>query len=138
VVIRLNYRAEIAHIIIMSKQDRFIPDVEILIGDGMSGSFLDVDFRLAGQGQNVTTSPMQLNTLGIGTYIKLLFKKQPPKTGKNPAGQVGLGLLKIWGQPLGYYKGVHNDATPIQSNKEEVDRVLIEMGLPMEIVNWQF
>jgi hypothetical protein len=29
----------------MAKEDRFIPEVEILIGDGMSGSFMDVDFR---------------------------------------------------------------------------------------------
>jgi hypothetical protein len=48
IVIRLNYRSEIAHIILMSKEDRFIPEIEIHIGDGMSGSFLDVDYRLAG------------------------------------------------------------------------------------------
>lgn len=47
-MIRLNYRSEIAHIILMAKEDRFIPAVEIHIGDGMSGSFLDVDYRLAG------------------------------------------------------------------------------------------
>jgi len=44
----------------------------------------------------------------------------------------------VWGQPLGYYKGVHNEATPLRGNKEEVDRVLIEMGLPVEHVNWSF
>ena len=42
VVIRLNYRSEIAHVILMAKEDRFIPEVEILIGDGVSGSFMDV------------------------------------------------------------------------------------------------
>jgi len=122
----------------MAKEDRFIPEVEIMIGDGMSGSFMDVDFRAAGEAQNISTSPCQVNTLGIGTYIKLLFTRQPSKSTKNPAGQVGLSLLKIWGQPLGYYKGVTNEATPIRSSKEEVDRVLVEMGLPLDIVTWQF
>lgn len=32
----------------MSKEEKFIPEVEILIGDGMSGSFIDVEYRLAG------------------------------------------------------------------------------------------
>jgi len=41
--------------------------------------------------------------------------------------------LKIWGQPLGYYKGVHNEATPLRSDKDGVDRVLIEMGLPISV-----
>ena len=48
IVIRLNYRSEIAHLILMAKEDRFIPEAEIHIGDGMSGSFLDVEYRLAG------------------------------------------------------------------------------------------
>jgi hypothetical protein len=47
-VIRLNYRCEIAHIMVMAKENKFIPEVEAYIGDGMSGSFLDVDYRLAG------------------------------------------------------------------------------------------
>jgi len=41
-VIRLNYRSEIAHIVMMAKDDRFIPEVEVYIGDGISGSFLDL------------------------------------------------------------------------------------------------
>ena len=32
----------------MAKEDRFIPEVEILVGDGLSGSFLEVDYRRAG------------------------------------------------------------------------------------------
>ena len=31
IVIRLNYRSEIAHVMIMAKEDRFIPDVEVNI-----------------------------------------------------------------------------------------------------------
>jgi hypothetical protein len=79
-----------------------------------------------------------MDTLGIGTYIKIVFTKPPPKTNKNPNGQVGLALLKVWGQPLGYYKGVVNEATPLRGNREEVDKVLIEMGLPLQSVNWSY
>ena len=48
IVVRLSYRCEIAHVVLMAKEDRFIPEVEILIGDGMSGSFMDVEYRQAG------------------------------------------------------------------------------------------
>jgi centrosomal protein CEP104 len=79
-----------------------------------------------------------VDTLGIGSFIKVIFKRAPPKTNKNPCGQVGLSLIKIWGQPLGYYKGVVNEATPLYSKGDLVDRVLIEMGLPISdnLVNW--
>lgn len=31
-----------------------------------------------------------------------------------------------------------NDATPLRGGKEEVDKILIEMGLPIEHVNWSY
>ena len=102
------------------------------------GMFIDQLFGNFRHGKDITTSPKQINALGIGSYIKISFIKQPPSTNKNPCGQVGLSLLKIWGQPLGYYKGVVNEATPLQGNREEVDKVLIEMGLPIEHVNWSY
>jgi len=79
-----------------------------------------------------------VDTLGIGSYIKIIFKRGPPKTNKNPCGQVGLAQLKVWAQPLGYYKGVVNEATQLVSNADLVDQVLIEMGLPItdSLVNW--
>jgi len=54
--------------------------------------------------------------LGIGSYVKIIFKRPPPRTNKNPCGQVGLSLIKVWGQPLGYFKGVVNEATPLASS----------------------
>jgi len=79
-----------------------------------------------------------VDTLGIGSFIKVIFRRAPPKTNKNPAGQIGLSLIKVWGQPLGYYKGVVNEATPLQSRADQVDKVLIEMGLPVSdaLVKW--
>jgi len=46
---------------------------------------------------------------------------------------VGLQLLKVFGQPLGYFKGGLNmggEQIPIISPPDPVDKVLIEMGLP--------
>jgi len=34
---------------ISTKPDRNIPEVEFHIGDGLGGSFLDVEYRLAGK-----------------------------------------------------------------------------------------
>jgi centrosomal protein CEP104 len=89
-------------------------------------------------GFNIVNAPKQVNTLGIGSFIKIQFKRAPPKTNKNPCGQVGLTLLKVWGQPLGYYKGVVNEAMPLVSRADQVDKILIEMGLPISdaLVQW--
>lgn len=99
---------------------------------------IKITYECLSTGLNISTAPKQLNILGIGTYMKIVFKTPPPKTNKNPNAQVGLALLKVWGQPLGYFKGVLNEATPLRGNKEEVDRVLIEMGLPIEHVSWSY
>lgn len=53
IIIRLNYRSEVAHLILMAKEDRYIPEVEVYVGDGLSGSFLDVEYRRAGTGFNI-------------------------------------------------------------------------------------
>jgi hypothetical protein len=47
-------------------------------------------------------------------------------------------MIRVWGQPLGYYKGVVNEAMPLQSRADQVDKVLIEMGLPISdsLVKW--
>jgi len=52
----------------------------------------------------------------------------------NGAGQVGLQILKVYGQPLGYFKNGLNmggEQIPIISPPDPVDKVLIEMGLPI-------
>mmetsp|Transcript_30234 Transcript_30234/g.34616 ORF Transcript_30234/g.34616 Transcript_30234/m.34616 type:complete len:441 (+) Transcript_30234:175-1497(+) len=136
ICVRLNFRAEIAHVILMAKENRFIPQCEILIGDGISGSFVDAEYRVGGIGEQITNVPKQINTFGIGSYVKVVFTKQPSKTVKNPGGQVGLSLLRIWGQPLGYNKGLVNEAHPLQGQTETVDKVLIELGIPLNNIKW--
>jgi hypothetical protein len=41
----------------MAKENRFIPEVEIHIGDGISGSFSDVTYRLAGKSEGISLVP---------------------------------------------------------------------------------
>ena len=37
-------------------------------------------------GFNISTAAKQIDTLGIGSFIKIVFKSGPPKTNKNPCG----------------------------------------------------
>ena len=67
----MNARSEVAHVIIMAKENRFIPECEIFVGDGISGSFDDVDYRLAGAAISITNAPKQIDCYGIGSYIKI-------------------------------------------------------------------
>jgi len=48
IVLRFHTRCEINHIVLSTKPNRNIPEIEFHIGDGLSGSFLDVEYRLAG------------------------------------------------------------------------------------------
>lgn len=41
----------------MAKEYWFIPECEIYIGDGISGSFDDVEYRLAGKALSITNAP---------------------------------------------------------------------------------
>jgi len=48
IVFRLNMRAELSYIVIASKKEKVIPECQFQIGDGLAGSFLDVEYRNAG------------------------------------------------------------------------------------------
>lgn len=93
----MDFRCEIAHLVVSAKEDRFVPEIEVLIGDGPGGTYMDMEYRQAGVGYNIATAAKQVDTLGIGSYIKVIFKRPPPKTSKNPCGQVGLTSLRVWG-----------------------------------------
>ena len=95
---------QLHHLLVVSKEDRSIPECQVYAGDGFSGSFHDCDYRHAGVIRNVHgKNPKQFNLFGIGNYLKLVFNKQPEKEGKNLGGQVALGILKVFGQPMAYY-----------------------------------
>jgi hypothetical protein len=120
--------------LIISKEDRSIPECQFYLGDGLSGTFSDCPYRFAGSGSHIIEeSPKQFPLFGIGNFLKIVFTKQPDRVGKNLAGQVALGLLKVYGQPMSYYKGIVNNEAPILKGQvsDEVDRVLLEMGVPL-------
>lgn len=68
--------------------------------------------------------------------MKVRFPVKPEKTNMNPCGQVGISLLRVWGQPLGYHKGLVNHSSGIKGDPDVVDKVLIEMGIPLDNFKW--
>lgn len=45
--------------VIVSKENRSIPECDIYIGDGISGSWIDCDYRHGGRAENINeTLPM--------------------------------------------------------------------------------
>lgn len=48
IVLRFHYRSEMNYCVMASKQDKNIPEILFHIGDGLAGSFLDVEYRESG------------------------------------------------------------------------------------------
>ena len=76
IVLRFHYRIELDYVIINSKDHLHIPQAEILIGDGLSGSFQDATYRSAGKIDNISERIIQAKVTGIGSYLKLIFKER--------------------------------------------------------------
>lgn len=47
-------------------------------------------------------------------------------------------MVRVWGQPLGYHKGDINEVANFRDEADAVDKVLIEMGLPLNHVKWTY
>mmetsp|Transcript_23089 Transcript_23089/g.35759 ORF Transcript_23089/g.35759 Transcript_23089/m.35759 type:complete len:316 (+) Transcript_23089:222-1169(+) len=128
----------------MSKPNREIPHCVFYIGDGgSSGSFTDCTFRKAGEGSSVHwLVPSQFELFGIGSYLKIVFPEAPKVEHLNLNQQIGIGFLKIFGQPMEHYKGLVNESMPILKGQvnDEVDKVLLEMGIPVSqpALDWSF
>ena len=65
----------------------------------------------------------------MGTRLKIVF----PKASSNPLSEksVGFSMLKVWAQPLSYFKGVVNHETPLQAchqREDQIDKLLIANG----------
>lgn len=54
------------------------------------------------------------------------FTKPCLKTINNPFGQVSVGQLKIFGKKIDHFLFYNKE-----ENKDQVDRILIELGLPL-------
>jgi hypothetical protein len=53
VIIKLDVRTQVSHILIISKEDRSIPECQFYLGDGLSGTFDDCPYRFAGSGSHI-------------------------------------------------------------------------------------
>jgi hypothetical protein len=127
-VIRLNYRSHMKFVIIKSKINKPIQEVELYIADGITGNFNDNEYRKLAKAKMINEEGRTIKVDGIGNYLKLVFTRPPFKTIENPCGQVSLAQLKVFGKKINhllFYDNQSND------NKDNVDRILIDLGLPL-------
>lgn len=134
-VFRLDFRVQFSYIVLQTKLNRVIPDVEVHVGDGLVGSFEDAEYTLAGKGYNITASPSQISVNGIGSFLKLVFLTKPKASPNNPHGQVSLTNLKVWARIVNSTCDI-NQRKPIKTYADEVDKILIGMGVPLEMILW--
>ena len=78
----------------------------------------------------------QVKLSGFGSFLKIIFLQGPKRSHKNPFGQVSVGALKIWGRFSGYHHGVKNEEIPLTKDNSEVEKVLIGMGIPLDLLAW--
>ena len=125
---------------VRAKEHLPLSGVQIHVGDGIGASFTDAQYRLAGSSGIVSGGhAAQIDCLGIGSFVKLVFPKAPAKTPGNPSAQVGLQTLRVWGRPMGAGgAGVKNEATPLTAPHKlsEVDSVLLQLGVPLNSTDW--
>ena len=79
-IIQLEHRAEIAHIVLEAKTGMEIAGMTIYVGDqvaaGSQQGIADVKFRLAGNAKQISSlSQNRVEVFGIGTHIRLRFDK---------------------------------------------------------------
>lgn len=98
-----------------------IPEIEFFIGDGLSGSFLDAEYRLAGKTEFIYNKLEQLPLQGIGNYLKIKILSAPKKNADNPFSQVSIATLKIWGRYTNYLAKIKNNEAPIIDQQSTID-----------------
>ena len=127
VIVRMNFRCHFKYICVKTKVYRPIPELDLYIGDGISGSFVDCEYRKLGKVQNINEEGMNIKVDGIGNYLKLVFTKAALKTPDNPFGQVSLSQLKIFGKKVDHL--IFNSTVDVE--KDSIDKILINLGLPL-------
>lgn len=132
VIMRMNHRSHIKYVLLRAKINRPIPAVDLYIGDGVFGNFNDTKYLKVASAYNITEDGSTIKVDGIGNYIKLVFTKGNLKTLSNPFGQVSVAQLKLFGKKVNhliYYE--ENLQKEEQDKNANVDRILIQMGLPI-------
>lgn len=135
IILRLDARSEVSHILISAKPERNLPTLQIQLGDGLYGSFVDANYHEAGRAEAITDLFKQIPCYGIGSFVKLIIAKAPVPSAQNPQGQVGLGVLKVWGRKMKYEDGI-NEINPVKTHTDQVDQVLLELGVPLDTLMW--
>lgn len=77
-----------------------------------------------------------MKLLGIGSYLKLKLPCAPKKSQLNPFGQVSLASLKLWGRKTAYFTRIKNEELPSTSSKAAIDKILIGLGIPLDLIAW--
>ena len=135
VVVQLNHRTQLSHLVVSSKPEKVIPELEVYVGDGLYGSFVDSNYHFAGKTEFITQQSKQVSIYGIGNFLKLVFTKKPKPNPQNPHGQVSLGVLRVWGRPISYNAKL-NQVESSKSKDDTVDKILMSMGVPLELLMW--
>ena len=134
VFLRLNHRSDLKFVLISSKINRPIPQLDIYLGDGIVGNFNDTKYVKLKSEFNITEEGKTIPIQGIGNFVKLVFPRGNIKIQSNPFGQVSIAQLKFFGKPVDHLvyfnENISNKYDP-QAKNASVDRVLIEMGLPI-------
>ena len=134
VIVRLNHRSDLKFIIIRSKINRPIPQLDIYLGDGIVGNFNDTKYVKLKSEYNITEEGRTIAIDGIGNFVKLSFPRGNIKIQSNPFGQVSIAQLKFFGKPIDhlvyYNENIPSKYDP-QAKNSSVDKILIEMGLPI-------
>jgi len=73
----LDHRVELSHLLVSAKADRHIPRLEIQIGDGLYGSFLDAEYHHAGKAEAINNQYKQVPCIGMGSFIKIIIPDRP-------------------------------------------------------------
>jgi hypothetical protein len=63
-----------------------------------------------------------------------VFPKRPGNSSYNPHGQISLATLKVWGREIG--KMVPKDGHKVKRHTDQVDTLLLKMGVPLEMLMW--
>lgn len=54
----------------------------------------------------------------------------------NPFNQVSIATLKLWGRKTAYFTRIKNEELPLTSNKAGIDKILIGLGVPVDLIAW--
>ena len=98
IVFKLHSRTKLEYILVAAKKNLGFESMQVLVGDGLSGSFVDVTYHVAGEAKTVNAQQYKLKCYGIGSFLKLVFTKQPLQIPENPMDKL-VSRSSVSGEP---------------------------------------